>query len=96
VPGGAAVRELVGGPLDGLPVAAAAARGAFAWVDGDGRCHAFTAPGRALYIRDPAGRLAFAGFGGRACGGCGAILRPEPCSGEALAACPLCGAARDA
>jgi hypothetical protein len=82
-------RPCRGGPYDGLD--ATARPDAFAWIDGQGRAHALPGPGRWLYRRRGAA-WEFGGHGARRCGGCGGVLAPDPGTGDALPACPCCGA----
>jgi hypothetical protein len=85
-------RVCIGGPLDGRY--ADIIPDGFAWLDGDGRAHRHAGPGRYCYQCVNA-RWVFAGHGARECE-CGAFVRPDPATGRALPACPLCGAAAQA
>jgi hypothetical protein len=84
------MRRLYGGPFDGG--VATELDEPFAFIDGNGRAHVKAAKGRVAY-RYAFGGWCFAGHGLQRCG-CGAFLEPDPQSGEAVSACPLCGAAQ--
>lgn len=87
--------ELVGGPLDGLQVAAPS--GPYAWVDAKGRVSAQEAADKALYRRVPLIRagvpvMLWSGDTVAACAGCGGLHERRDRAGCAVASCCVCGA----
>lgn len=85
-----AERRCLQGPMHGWPVPNVFVPGSMVWIDTDGRCHLFPAPGRALYRVD-GDELRFAGHGARCCGSCGVTIDPDPETGLEVWPCQLCG-----